>query len=84
MELTFVQLQSLPPAGSIDPFIGWVVAAVFSTMTTALGIMWRQSVAESKRKDDLIDKLLQAGFDNADANKRSVSLLEQERRRSPL
>lgn len=74
--------QGAPPTGSIDPFIGWIVATAFGTLTTAIGIMWRQSVAESKRKDELIDKLLRAGLENADANERSVSLLEQERRHS--
>ena len=45
-----------PPTGSIDPFIGWVIALLFGTLTTAIGILWRQAVAESKRKDDLIDR----------------------------
>jgi hypothetical protein len=79
--MTLLLLQTpLPPAGAVDPFVGWIVALLFGGLTSAIGILWRQSVAESKRKDELIDRLLKAGLENANANARSVSLLEQEKR----
>jgi hypothetical protein len=73
-------LQIGPPTGSIDPFIGWIVGLVWVALTGAIGMLWRQSVAESKRKDELIDRLLNAELTNAKANEQSVSLLAQERR----
>lgn len=68
-----------PPAGSIDPFVGWLVALVLGLLTSALGKLYLDSRAESKRKDELIDRLLRAGLKNADTSERSVSLLEEEK-----
>jgi hypothetical protein len=75
-----------PPAGSIDPFIGWLLALVLGGFTAALGVMWKQSVAESKRKDQIIDRqdalierVLAAGMENANANSRLLALLKEEK-----
>jgi hypothetical protein len=66
-----------PPGGSIDPFIGWLLALVLGGFTAALGVMWRQAVAESNRKDELIDRLLNQVGRAAEATDRSVSLAEK-------
>lgn len=70
-----LQVPSPAPAG-IDPFV-WLV---WLAVTGAIGKLYWDSRADSKRKDELIDRLLRAGLENAEANKRSVSLLEEERR----
>lgn len=76
-------LQVPPPqSDAVDPFVGWVVAVLFGSLTAAISMMWRQAVAESKRKDELIDRLLRAGLENAETNRRSVSLLDDDRRRT--
>lgn len=73
----FSAVQAVPPVG-IDPFV-WLV---WLAVTGAIGKLYWDSRAESKRKDELIDRLLKAGLENAEANKLSVSLLEEEKRRS--
>lgn len=67
-------------AGGLDPTLVGIAGSVLTALLAAIAALWRQSVAESRRKDDLIDRLLKAGFDNAQANQRSVALLEEERR----
>lgn len=80
-----LQVPPIPTEG-IDPFAGWLVALVFAALTTALAAMWRQSVAESKRKDELIDRLLGQMGRAVEATDRSVTLAERrarERRGQP-
>lgn len=66
------------PVG-VDPFVWLVWVAV----TGAIGKLYWDSRQESKRKDELIDRLLNAEHKNADANRESVSLLREELRRPP-
>jgi len=71
-------IQAVPaPPGGVDPFV-WLV---WLGVTGAIGKLYWDSRSESKRKDEMIDRLLKAGLENADANKRSVSLYEKERGR---
>jgi hypothetical protein len=79
--MSLLLLQVPPPPPGVDPLTGWLIAVVFGAFTTAIGVLWRQAVAESKRKDELIDRLLEAEHQNADTNQKSVSLLTEERRR---
>jgi hypothetical protein len=51
-----------------------LLIGAIGTMATALGILWRQSVSESKRKDALIDLLLEQVSRNADATEKVVDL----------
>lgn len=78
MLLDLVQIPSPPPG--TDPLVGWILSILLTALTGAIGKLYWDSRQESKRKDELIDRLLKAGLENADANRRSVSLLEQERR----
>ena len=75
MSLLLFQGVPVPPVG-IDPFV-WLV---WIAVTGAIGKLYWDSRQESKRKDELIDRLLKAGLENAEANQRSVSLHEQDRR----
>jgi hypothetical protein len=69
--------------------IDWtqVIMAVLMAVTGGFGMMWRQAVAESKRKDQLIDKLTEQVMRTADGNIRiadaqmqMVTLHERDRR----
>lgn len=57
MAYFFLQIPP-PPPGSIDPFVGWLLALVLGGFTAALSKMYLDSRAESKRKDEMIDRLL--------------------------
>ena len=75
--MSVLLLQSVPQIpGGIDPFV-WVV---WVGLTGAIGKMYLDARAENKRKDELIDRLLKAGLENAEATHRTVSLLERESR----
>lgn len=79
MHTLLAQAAAQIPEG-IDPMLGWIFALVFGSMTSALGLMWRQAVAESKRKDELIDRLLLQVGRAAEATDRTVSFAEQQDR----
>ncbi len=74
-------LLQIPPPPGVDPLIGWIIATLLGGLSTVFFLWQRQTAAESKRKDELIDRLLNAEFTNARANEKSVSLLDEERRR---
>lgn len=56
-----------------------IAGTVLSALTAALAALWRQSVTEGKRKDELIDRLLDQINRTADVQDRTVSLQEKER-----
>jgi hypothetical protein len=68
-----------------------IVSVVGTLITTVAGgflVMWRQAVAESKRKDQLIDRLVEQVMRTADGNTRIaaatseiVSIHEHDRNR---
>lgn len=81
-------LQIPPSPPGVDPLAGWIIATLLAGLSTIFFLWQRQTAAESKRKDEQIDKkdaliarMLEAEHKNADANKRSISLLAEERDR---
>lgn len=70
-------LVQVPPPPGVDPLFGWLFGVLMTTLTTAIGFLWRQSVAESKRKDALIDRLLDQIGKTASATDRTVTLAER-------
>lgn len=72
------QIPPPPPAGSIDPFVGWLIAVVIGALIAAIAALWK----ENQRKDQWIERLLSAELENARANAKGVSLLEEEKRRA--
>jgi hypothetical protein len=64
-------------AGTIVPLL----LGTISSLTVAIGVLWRQSVAESRRKDELIDRLLKQLGRTTDATERVVSVAERRRER---
>ena len=77
MDSWLLQVQQAVIPEGIDPMLGWLVALIFSTLTSAIAVMWRQSVVESKRKDELIDRLLAQIGRAAEATDRTLSLVER-------
>lgn len=76
-----LQIQP-PPPGSIDPLAGWALFSLLTLLIAAVGKLYWDARNESKRKDQIIDRLLNAELRNANANRQSVSLLEEDRGRS--
>jgi hypothetical protein len=77
-------LQAAPPA--ID--LPWLIAAmttVIGSLSAAIGVLYRSQVrtleTESKRKDELIDRLTTQIERMAEVQDRSVSFVEREHRR---
>ena len=65
----------------IDP--AWVIGALISAlgaMSTVVLAMWRYFVAEGKRKDELIDRLLRQTARTAEVTDRVVSTAETRER----
>lgn len=52
---------------------------VWIAVTGAIGKLYWDSRQESKRKDELVDRLFKVGIENAETNKRILSLLEEEK-----
>lgn len=68
----------------IDPT--WVIGMLMSAigaLVSGIVVMWRQSLAENKRKDELIDRLLRQAGRAADVTDRTVSLAEKRQGRTP-
>lgn len=77
----FFQVQQITSSsGGIDPLVVTLAGAVLTSLTMAIGVLWRQSVAESKRKDELIDRLLSATEKAAAATEKSVEHAERRER----
>jgi membrane protein implicated in regulation of membrane protease activity len=66
--------------GGLDPGLVALAGTMLSALTTAIAVLWRQSVAESRRKDELIDRLLEQVGRTAEATDRAVSHAERDRR----
>lgn len=80
--MSFLLLQLATDGVRIDP--SWVIITLLGTigsLATAVTVLWRQSVAEGKRKDELIDRLVRQIGRTADVQDRTVSLVEKERTR---
>lgn len=71
-----------PPVGSIDPLAGWALGLLVTLLVGAIGKLYLDARGENKRKDQIIDRMLDAEFENAKANRQGVSLLEEDRGRS--
>lgn len=65
----------------MDPFVVSLGGAVLTALVGAVTALWRQSVNESRRKDELIDRLLDQANRSAEVGERTVSLVEKERTR---
>lgn len=57
-----------------------ILSAIGTSLTVAIAALWRQSVAEGKRKDQLIDRLLDQVGRTTNVQDRTVSLVEDDRR----
>lgn len=57
-----------------------ILGAIGTAGLTAIAALWRQSVAEGKRKDQLIDRLLDQVGRTTNVQDRTVSLVEEDRR----
>lgn len=65
----------------MDP--SWIIATLLgaiSALACAIGVMYRAQVAESKRKDALIDRLLRQADRAVETTGRTVSLAEKRQR----
>jgi hypothetical protein len=64
-------LQEALDGFQLDPSaVDTIVKTLITVIAAAFGVMWRQAVAESKRKDQLIDKLTDQLIRTADGSTR--------------
>jgi hypothetical protein len=80
--LAALLFQITPATGvNIDPnwVIGLLLGAI-SVLAGVIGFLYRVQVAESKRKDELIDRLLRQANRTVDVTDRTVSLAEKRQR----
>jgi hypothetical protein len=76
--MIFLLLQAVGDGIRIDSGVALGIAGtVLTALTGALGVLWRQSVTEGKRKDELIDRLLNQVDRNTNVADRTVSLVEK-------
>lgn len=81
-----MQAGGLAAQGEMGIDLPWIVAGlttVIGSLATAVGITYRGQIKalenESRRKDELIDKLVRQIGRTADVQDRTVSLVEQGR-----
>lgn len=67
------------PSG-VDPLVYWLAGVMITALVSAVVALWRLSVAEGKRKDQLIDELIVQIGRTADVQDRTVSVVEQRER----
>lgn len=65
----------------MDPLVVTLAGAVLTALTTAVGVLWRQSVAEGRRKDELIDRLIEKIDTLAGVQDRGLDVVERQHRR---